>query len=365
MLTETNVQSIQFVRVFPWLRLGRAIGCALAPTQLIIALAVVLCWTILIDALIWSSGKPEVEILLFSRTLVSTDNAASLVPPLAQVYAPELSWPGSQFRTWTGIVLPGLMYFLWTIAGVAICRSTAVQFCREEGPSFRHSLQWSIGRCPSSLTSLLTPLGFLLMMGVVVAGLALPGIVPGLGTLWLKAVAPFQAVLMFGLLAILALLPILWPLIVAAVAIDDSDAFDAFSRSFSLITSRPWATLALLVLCAGATLVVGKIVELFSLQAPTLALQCCGFFLGESGRSTMLESLLWWSRVIAATLLSSLFWSHATIVYLFLRQVVDGTPLDTLAGYDDDMRFQEPFPVVGIPAVGGQSGPAQQPVATP
>jgi hypothetical protein len=258
-----------------------------------------------------------------------------------------------------------VMYFLWTIAGVALCRATAVQFCREEGPSFRHSLQWSFRRCPSSLGSLLTPLGFLLMVGIVVAGLSLPGIVPGLGTLWLKMVAPVQTVLVYGLLAILALLPLLWPLIVAAVAVDDSDAFDAFSRSFSLITSRPWATLALLALCAGATVVIGKILEYLAMITPACTQQFCGFFLGESGKLTMQVSVGYWSRIVVATILSSLFWSHVTIVYLFLRQAVDGTPLDTLAGYDDDMRFREAFPVVGIPAVNGQSGPTQEPVATP
>jgi hypothetical protein len=54
--------------------------------------------------------------------------------------------------------------------------------------------------------------------------------------------------------------------------------------------------------------------------------------------------------------MASLFWTLVTIVYLFLRESVDGAPLSRIAGFDEPLRPHEPYPVVGIPAVTPPTG---------
>lgn len=355
-MNETGpVTAIHFVRTFPWLRLGRAIGCALSPTQLVLAVAGVLAITLIQDALVERPDfGPGFLHLRWQKTAVllmegtATPDAELMAAPLTNVLA---SFRGAMLPhagRWKHVVIAISAFTIWTILGVAISRSTAVQFCRDTGPSFRLCVQWSLSRMVNSLTAIMTPLGGVLVLGTLMLLITLPGILPGLGTLWLHLAAPVIAFIALLAGVILAMLPFLWPLMVAAVAVDGSDAFDAFSRSFSLVTSRFWSTVALGVLAFLATSSLLLACDLVDRFTAISVQQFALLILGEQGDHTLTTAIVWWYGIFLRGAMASFFWSQATIIYLLLRQLVDGTPLESLAGYDEDMRFHEPFPVVGI-----------------
>jgi len=355
-MNETGpVTAMHFVRTFPWLRLGRAIGCALSPTQLLLAVVGVFLVTLIQDVLIerpdFGPGFMHLPwqktgALLLEGTV--TPEAELMSPPLTSVMVSFRGALSPQAGRWKQAVIALSAFVIWTIIGVAICRSTAVQFCRDTGPSFRLCLQWSLGRLVNSLAAIVTPLGGVLALGVGMLLCTLPGILPGLGTLWLHMAAPVITLIALAAGVILALLPFLWPLMVAAVAVDGSDSFDAFSRSFSLVTTRFWSAAALgfLAFLAAWLLTLGW--DLVDRSTAMCVQQFALAVLGEQGDQTLISAIAWWKTLFMRGAMASFFWSQATIVYLLLRHTVDGTPLDCLAGYDDDMRFHEPFPVVGI-----------------
>lgn len=354
---DVNVRSLQFVRVFPWLRIGRAIGCALAPSQMVLGLLAALLWWTVLRSFVRVSPSAEVSLIdshvsslwapLLSQLKFTASPLSAVISPWQRILLTPDVW---SFRS---LLESATAFVLWTVFGVAIARCAAVQFCRDQGPSFRRASQWSLQRCVTSLTSILTPLGGVLMIALGMAVLALPGCVPGLGQLWLIAVAPVEALSGLAVAFIVLLLPILWPLMVAAVAIDDADSFSAFSRSFSYVTTHLWTTAALILcnLVAAALVVVAA--EALSLGCELSLRWIISHALGAEDRDVLMRSTSWWLAQFRHGFAASLFWTHVTIVYLFLRESVDGTPLDTLAGYEDDTRFHEPYPVVGMPAVQG------------
>jgi hypothetical protein len=267
------------------------------------------------------------------------------------VAQPLLMLHGTNGWAWLRLIETVVVFAIWTLAGVAIARCAAVQFCREENPSFRSSVQWSLGKAAGSLTAIVTPLGGAAVLLAIAAVIALPAAVPGVGLVWMQVAAPVQFAL--GVVAgfILLLLPVLWPLMVAAVAVDGSDTFDAFSRSFSLVTSRLWSTLGLLLM-SGVSAVVLTLAFRCLLDVGIAAVLWAAAWTTTDLTTERMASILdWWRDVTNRGLCGNLFWTHATIIYLFLREQVDAVPVFSLAGYDDKRAAFDPHPVVGMAAV--------------
>lgn len=354
MTQEVQVTSLQYARAFPWLRLGRALGCAIAPLPLGMATLASLVWMLLIVP-VFSVQANDFDGWVSQRLILAGDVEAesqspvSLAPPLAAV-AP---WPRPGFA-WNSVrQLLGILagYGLWTVVGVAIARATAVQMCRDEAPPLRETLKWGLRKLLSGLGALLTSMALIGLLACAIFLLALPGTVPALGVAWLQVIVPVQVMAAVALSALLLLLPLLWAMIVAALAADDSDSFDAFSRGFSLVSTHPWITFGLVAVCFLITCVLANLAHVVIEFAGISVFNLSATVFGPDREQLLLRLTLWWCRVFEAGFLSSLFWAHATIIYLFLRQAVDGTPLDALAGYELDTRFREPYPVVGMPAV--------------
>ncbi|OYW19217.1 MAG: hypothetical protein B7Z55_09295, partial [Planctomycetales bacterium 12-60-4] len=181
--------------------------------------------------------------------------------------------------------------------------------------------------------------------------LALPGIVPALGQVWLTVAAPFEVLLGLAAAFVALLLPVLWPLMVAGVAVDDADSFSAFSRSFSYLTTYLWSAVLLVVWNILAAAVALIVVHWISEAAELAIAWVTSHVLGAETHRALLRSVVWCLVLTRDAFAASLFWTHVAMVYVFLRESVDGTPVDTLAGFEDDTRFHEPYPVVGIPAV--------------
>lgn len=345
---DVSVRSINFVRTFPWLRISQAVGCALAPQQVGLAVAAALVVTLLQMTVFWSETERSLILVTYNQFAIPVND---LVRPVGDVG--QSLWLARSATGWTVLRLieAVAVFVVWTLAGVAIARCAAVQFCREENPSIRGAVQWSAGKAVGSLTAIVTPLGGAAVLLAIAAVIAFPAAVPGVGLIWLQVAAPVQFIL--GVVAgfILLLLPVLWPLMVAAVAADGSDAFDAFSRSFSLVTSRLWSTLGLLLMTGVSAIVVTLAFRLLLNAGVAAVLWAAAWTTTDQTTELMAGVLGWWRAVAYRGLCGSLFWTHATIVYLFLRELVDAVPVFSLAGYNEDHRPHELYPVVGMPAV--------------
>jgi len=126
------------------------------------------------------------------------------------------------------------------VAGGAICRMTALQFAKAEKPPLSEGLRYSFKKFLSLLTAPIAPLIIIIFISLFICLLGLLGNIPWAGEL-LIAIFLFPALLAGALIAILligtvASLPLMYP----AIAYDNSDCFDALSRAFSYIYSRPW-----------------------------------------------------------------------------------------------------------------------------
>lgn len=290
-------------------------------------------------------------------------------------------WWMMRFHTLFFVVFALGMLIIWSLAGGAICRLAALQFAREEkltavaGLTYaRRKLLGGFLLAPCiplviiGVTSFLMILGGAVLrvwiIGDVIAGLAFP----------LAIVGGFVISLM--LLGLLVGGGLFFP----AVAVEGSDAFDAFSRGLSYPFSRAWKW----VLYAAILLVYGSVcwvfVNLFTFVMLKVTRGIVSFGTSPFGwwarsdgdnPASKLE-LLWpmsgpgvlyawpdwsglaWYEYISAALIGvsvlivaglmwsflvSFYFSGSTIMYFLLRRDVDGTDLEDVCIEDDEEDF--------------------------
>jgi len=183
-----------------------------------------------------------------------------------------------------------------------------------------------------------------------------------------------------------------WPLMVAAVSAEGSDAFDGFSRSYSYVYSRPWsyAWMVIVTLVYGSVVIfavwmialllasltqwgiasgmgAGATEELFA-SAPSILdpsvtpLEAAAA--DVAAEASQAEPRLgtrfmgvWLSMLglLVNGFIYSYFWSAITIVYFLLRHRDDATRLDEVYHFEDDEE-DDLLPVVGV-------ADSQQPVS--
>jgi len=201
----------------------------------------------------------------------------------------------------------------------------------------------------------------------------------------------------------------MWP----AVAVEGSDSFDAISRSYSYVFSRPWRA----AFYGAVALVYGAICYVFVRFFVLLALKSARFFAGlgvaylarpgtGSAAATKIDTLwpeptwgdlvpagppfgakhwegfgailcsLWLMLVIALvwSFVCTFYFSASTVIYYLLRQRVDGTDFeDVYTEEDEELETggtAEPSPAASAEAEGEASqaqeaGKASEPPAAP
>ncbi len=127
------------------------------------------------------------------------------------------------------------------LAGGALCRMTALEFAGAERPGPVQALRFGMRKFPSLFMAPLTPMVVVFAFGLVL--IALPGLIgniPIVGELIVGLSLPLAvlaaAVAVVFLVGTVAGLPLMLP----AVAYEDSDCFDAIGRSFSYVYTALW-----------------------------------------------------------------------------------------------------------------------------
>ena len=137
------------------------------------------------------------------------------------------------------------------------------------------------------------------------------------------------------------------PMMTAAVAVDDCDGFDAFSRAFSFMVQRPFHTLGYLVLAlffgaAGFALLKWGVIAVLRIAAVfNFTEQDCGDLLSDN-----LWSLFWRTLTILIPygFLTGYVCHAGVALYLILRKNLDGVAFDRiLHESEEDVRRLRPI----------------------
>ncbi len=247
------------------------------------------------------------------------------------------------------------------VAGGAICRTAALQFAQEEKPGLSEALRFSIKRFASFFAAPLAPLGIIIVIGIFIFLLGLIANIPYVGELIMAVF--FVLVLIAGAIIAAILIGTVagFNLMFPAVAYDGTDCFDAISRAFSYVYSKPWRMGFYTAIAA----VYGSITYLFVRLFAFLLLWSGFCFLGlglfaESGDQVGKLEVVWskpafsnllgttdfaastWTETVAAFVVTagalvivglivafivSFYFSANTIIYALMRNRVDGTDL--------------------------------------
>ena len=276
-----------------------------------------------------------------------------------------------------------------SIAGGAICRMAALQFARGEKLGLTESVSFSLKRFLSFFTAPLVPVVIILVLGLLTALLGLVGNIPWLGEL-IMGIFTILA-LLAGLLITIILIGTAagFNLMFPAVAYDGSDCFDAISRSFSYIYTKPWR----MGFYSGIALIYGAICYAFVRFFAFLLLWSTheflqlGVLVSDSSKQLNKLAAIWpqptfmnlvgswdavtmnWSESIASFMIYlllllvvglvvafviSFYFSANTIIYALMRNKVDNANLDDV--YTDRSDFQqEPAADEDTPAKPNQS----------
>src|SRR5690349_19097849 len=97
--SEVSVRSINFVRAFPWLRIGQAVSCALAPQQVALGVVAALVLTVLQMTVFSAEADRPMLALIWSGAFTVSFN--DVVRPVADVWQPL--WLAGLLPSWSGL----------------------------------------------------------------------------------------------------------------------------------------------------------------------------------------------------------------------------------------------------------------------
>ena len=336
--------------------------------------------------------------------------------PPANAGAPTLDLPtadasdGSGFLFWVLMSVQGICWLfsnhllwalifslvtvaIWAVFGGAIHRVAALHYAREEKISMAQAVRFSVGKFFGFFTAPLIPLAVIVGIGLLLALGGLVGNIPGvgpviIGVLMILALV-FGLVIAFLIVGLTGGMGLMYP----TIAVEGSDSFDAFSRSYAYIFARPWRT----VFYGLVSLVYGAVCYFFVRAFAYVALFATHTFVrwglwdgGERIGASDKLPVMWttptfeslhgpfnWAAMGGGEMIGAWFiWAYtglvaclvwafllsfaasvATIIYYLLRRKVDATDLD-------DVYVEEaPEPIAPAPA--SESTPAPAPEQTP
>ena len=214
-----------------------------------------------------------------------------------------------------------------SVAGGAICRMAALQFAKDEKPGLTESLRYGVRKFTSFFTAPLLPVGMIVFVGVFVFLLGLIANIPRAGELIMAIFMPL-ALLAGALIGVVLIGAVAgFNLMFPAVAYDGSDCFDAISRAFNYLYSRPWHMLFYSAVAASYGAVCYVFVRFFAflLLLATYTLLDLGVFANGAGKLERIWAQPTFVRLVPPNLEPTANWSEwfaAHLVYLFLLVVV-------------------------------------------
>lgn len=319
-------------------------------------------------------GEAEPWRPLIDSALAASRRILTPIIPLFEI----TSLPWTDARSWPELAIAWTRFLwsllVWSLCGTAIARLAAVEFARWERHSLWSGIRFSLKRFLSTFAAPLLPISAIFMLWAVCAAGGALGHIPYVGE---SMVALLWGIgFIFGLIVLLVVIATTagWPLMVAGIATESSDAFDGFSRSFSYLYGRPWlfawcvliaivfGSLMVVVVEQGALLIAATTSRLVSTTYEQTA-PAIHAVIGSNG--TVGYSLepasdvaggiitLWYGLLffVARAFALSFFWSASTVIYFVLRRADDATHYDEV-WLDDVVEEDDLLPLAGVASTG-------------
>ncbi len=351
-----EVERIHFTRAFPWMHLFRAFRIALDIRKMLLGACALLVLfggfyamsyfplDISVSETAGLRQRPwEFGPLITSRPASLDDfhwsrmgrmlsrPVSALVKPAIELLHQPHTWSGAAIR-WTRILW---VLCVWSFFGTAISRMAAVQFALDERVGLKQAGAFAGSKWLWVFSAPLMPMaGVLLLWLFCVAG-GWIGQIPGAGPVIVGLLWIVPLVLAFAMILLLIGLVFGWPLMIATISTQGSDAFDGFSRSFDYVYSRFWHLIWFLIVSAAYGMLMLWIVWGVTVWIAELAAASVAVGMGESFQFLKAPDLAgrcvsaWLSglALLVAGYAVSYFWSAATIIYFLLRQSEDANHL--------------------------------------
>jgi len=262
-----------------------------------------------------------------------------------------------------------------SIAGGSLCRIAALQFAQDEKPGMTEALRFSAKRFLSLFTTPLAPVGIIILIGLFVFLLGLIGNIPRAGEL-IMGIFMLLALIAGALVAIVLIGTVAgFNLMFPAIVYDGSDCFDAISRSFSYVYSKPWRMgfyTAIAVVYGAICYTFVRFFTFLLLWVTRCFLQL-GVWVDNSSKEVNKLTAIWpapsftglrgssswaaanWSESLAAFLVYlvllvvvgllvsfviSFYFSASTIIYALMRNRVDNTALEDIYTPATDVKTE-------------------------
>lgn len=322
-----TLREIDWLSIAPWLLLARVPGAALFSGSFLIAVVGVFL----------TGSVPTASPAVPTNLPGLIETAAEGTIALPCLFASPLLAPFGQASDscQVGGCSCGLWQLLvWSFFGLAIADRAARILTY--GPASKKKLSMMLVwrrwlRLASGLGLAIIPLSFLLYL--------LPKIAyNGLASDW--GVLAFPAAILWGLVLLVSFfgavllggvvvgLPLLWP----AVAVDNSDPFEAVSRMLAYVFQRIPQLVFYVALAALGSVAVGTLVEL--LMSTTLSVAHLAFPEEPNMALASAQSIAsWWEIIFIRAMRAfypAYFFTAAVAIYLLLRRDIDGQPTDEM-----------------------------------
>ena len=236
--------------------------------------------------------------------------------------------------------------FVWAVFGGAISRAVALQLTIDHPFSVTSMFRYGWKRCPSYLNAIFIPFGILL---IIMLGIGLSASVLDLlhASILIRAAWPIFYLLGLCMIILSVGLYLGWPLMIASIATDDNDGFDAISRAYSYIYQRPLNTAFYTFIAALLGFAGLWIVELIVFGAVQMADRA---IVWGAGPDLFKELTLFheWVAWIPVTYVVTYFWAAAVGIYILLRKDIDQAELNHIGGAEEGV-FEE---LPGVPPIG-------------
>ena len=299
---------------------------------------------------------------------------------------------------------------IWGVFAGAICRIAAVEVARDERITMGEALAFSRSKVLSYVFSPVVPLLVILVLVICnnLGGLA--GRIPLIGSFFVALTGiGFPLALLAGfLITLLAIGAVFgFPLMFPTISSEGTDAFDAISRAFSYVYSRPWRYIFYHIVAAVYGAVICTFVVVFAVFALQVAMDTVHCGMGETlfgnprvltenaywlsgsqasadatiGQLQSLDAqvggvqrwLLGWMKLWVGVLvagpvlgfLASYRFTANSIIYLLMRKAVDGTDMTEVYVEEEEEDFAVPPAAPPTPAPAEPAAPAVEPAPAP
>jgi hypothetical protein len=282
--------------------------------------------------------------------------------------AKALLW-AFRWHTLYSLVFFAVAFVVLSLAGLALCRSAALQFARAEKPRLTQAVRFGQRRLLSLLGAELTPAALIAAFGLPTILLGLLGNIPMAGPALTGLFLPLSLLIACAVAIVLIGMIGGASLMAPAIAYEDADGFDAVVRSF-LVFREPWRMgfYAIAAALYGAIcyvfvrffgflllwttyrfLEIGFLRQNASLHAiwpePTFAsfLEPAAALPDTWYLSLAALLIRFWVLVvigIMAAFLVSFYFSASTIIYALLRRRADGIALEEISMSSDEAAVE-------------------------